>query len=204
MNFRSDYTSGPSFAILEILLNDFMKKTFVMAICGIMVLAGFSCQRQAKPEQQEVFRQEVYYYLQVNRESSQFQKELIPANSKILSCGEYLTMRKGDSIAAVTKAELLRSALVQEFSVSPAADDFYKNPLIENSNITLNGIEDQNGKLIAKISGSFDSQGGCADMATKGMIQETVRQYANDNYQILLNGSEAEWRCLFDKSGTCK
>jgi hypothetical protein len=56
---------------------------------------------------------------------------------------------------------------------------------------------------IVKLEGQLLSAGECDDPRLKEQVEATVRQYW-PKYQILLNGSEAEWRCIGNLSGQCK
>jgi len=59
--------------------------------------------------------------------------------------------------------------------------------------------------LTAKIylTGNLMSPGVCADPRIKEQVEATVRQY-RPNYEIIFNGSEANWRCFGDGSGLCE
>ncbi|MFH1047228.1 MAG: hypothetical protein V1738_02895 [Patescibacteria group bacterium] len=53
------------------------------------------------------------------------------------------------------------------------------------------------------LSGEIVSPGACADPRIKEQVEATVRQYYPD-YEIILNGTEANWRCFGDLSGLCE
>ncbi len=53
------------------------------------------------------------------------------------------------------------------------------------------------------LTGELVSPGVCADPRIKEQIEATVRQY-HPNYEIILNGNEANWRCFGDGSGLCE
>jgi hypothetical protein len=57
--------------------------------------------------------------------------------------------------------------------------------------------------VVVRLSGELVSSGACDDPRLKRQVEETVRRLA-PNFRILLNGSEATWRCFGDLSGNCQ
>lgn len=70
------------------------------------------------------------------------------------------------------------------------------------STIKLTNIKYEGSKRIIEFEGQFKSTGVCEDPRIKAQIEETIKLYA-PSYEIRLNGSAKEWRCLFDASGSC-
>lgn len=53
------------------------------------------------------------------------------------------------------------------------------------------------------LVGELLSPGTCADPRIKEQVEATVRQYRPE-FEIILNGNEANWRCFGDMSGLCQ
>ena len=70
------------------------------------------------------------------------------------------------------------------------------------SKIRLTNIHYEGKTRVVDFEGSFVSAGTCDDPRIKAQLEETIKFYAPD-YEIRLNGTNAEWRCLFDQSGEC-
>ena len=58
------------------------------------------------------------------------------------------------------------------------------------------------GKLVIDLKGTLTAGGTCAVPRMKSQIERTAAQFGR--VSILVNGSEAQWRCFGDESGNCK
>jgi len=68
--------------------------------------------------------------------------------------------------------------------------------------LTLDNVKYEDGLRVLEFTGEPKSSGTCESPRIKAQIEETAALYSN-NFEIRLNGSEADWRCLFDESGQC-
>lgn len=93
-------------------------------------------------------------------------------------------------------------ALMTLFSIKdPNVSGMYNS--VWQSTLTVDeirGIGDQTVEVY--ISGETMTSGVCDDPRFKEQIEATVRQYW-PKYSIFLNGSEKNWECFGDMSGTC-
>lgn len=94
-------------------------------------------------------------------------------------------------VQLITTKEMAYGDLGLRNAVAPSA------PKIRLTNIHYEGKT-----RVVDFEGSFVSAGTCDDPRIKAQISETVKLYAPD-YEIRLNGTASEWRCLFDQSGSC-
>ncbi|OGL72892.1 hypothetical protein A3C96_02400 [Candidatus Uhrbacteria bacterium RIFCSPHIGHO2_02_FULL_60_10] len=74
---------------------------------------------------------------------------------------------------------------------------------LANSTFLLEKVAVVGGVTEVRLKGEARSGGVCDDPRIKTQIEETVRRLAA-KFAIILNGSEANWRCLGDLSGECK
>lgn len=58
------------------------------------------------------------------------------------------------------------------------------------------------GKLVIDLKGKLSAAGTCSVPRMKAQIERTAAQFGQ--FTILVNGSEAAWRCFGDESGNCK
>lgn len=117
-----------------------------------------------------------------------------------------------ESLLVPVKRELtktqsdLAEALVQLITIkqNAYADQGLRNAIAPSApTIKLANIHYDGKTRVISFEGSFTSSGACEDPRIKAQIEETVKLYS-DNYRIELNGSEKNWRCLFDQSGQCE
>lgn len=100
----------------------------------------------------------------------------------------------------------LAEALVQLITIkqNAYADQGLRNAIAPSApTIKLANIHYDGKTRVISFEGSFTSSGACEDPRIKAQIEETVKLYS-DNYRIELNGSDKNWRCLFDQSGQCE
>ncbi len=72
------------------------------------------------------------------------------------------------------------------------------------SALKLDGIwRGADGTSDVLLTGQPQSGGVCDDPRIKNQVEATVRRFLT-HYRVLLNGSEAKWRCFGDQSGLCK
>ncbi len=100
----------------------------------------------------------------------------------------------------------LAEAIVQLITIkqNAYADIGLRNAVAPSApTIRLTGIHYEGKTRIIDFEGSFVSSGVCEDPRIKAQIEETIKLYS-DNYEIHLNGTAANWKCLFNQSGTCE
>ena len=106
-----------------------------------------------------------------------------------------LTKTQSDLAHAIVELIIIKQNAYAEVglrnAVAPSA------PTIKLTNIKYEGT-----KRIIEFEGQFVSSGVCEDPRIKAQIEETIKLYA-PSYEIRLNGSAKDWRCLFDASGSC-
>ena len=74
---------------------------------------------------------------------------------------------------------------------------------ISGVGFTLANVSYEDGKRIVDFEGEPKSSGTCESPRITSQIEETVALYSN-SFEIRLNGSAKDWRCLFDESDLCE
>ena len=74
---------------------------------------------------------------------------------------------------------------------------------ISGVGFTLANVKYEDGKRIVDLEGEPVSSGTCESPRIISQIEETVALYSN-SFEIRLNGSAKDWRCLFDESDLCE
>ena len=74
---------------------------------------------------------------------------------------------------------------------------------ISGVGFTLVNVSYQDGKRIVDFEGEPITSGTCQSPRITSQIEETVALYSN-SFEIRLNGSAKDWRCLFDVSDLCE
>ena len=74
---------------------------------------------------------------------------------------------------------------------------------ISGVGFTLVNVSYQDGKRIVDFEGEPITSGTCESPRITSQIEETVALYSN-SFEIRLNGSAKDWRCLFDVSDLCE
>ncbi len=124
-----------------------------------------------------------------------------PGAEKI-GCNDYVTpvktTIKGNPLSP------LRLALEVLFSTTKAdAAKLGLNTAVNPNMVKTASLSQQtDGTFVVSLTGGFSPAGECDDPRIKAQVEKTVSQFGK--YKILLNGSEANWRCLGDLSGKCK
>lgn len=104
-----------------------------------------------------------------------------------------------------TKANNLKGSLEALFAIkSYKVNDTGFNNSLYNSNLKVTVLSD-NTATIVDLNGDLISAGTCDDPRIKAQIEETIKANlpSNKQYVIRLNGSEQNWKCWNDMSGTC-
>ena len=98
--------------------------------------------------------------------------------------------------------DVVLDALNTLFSLREPQVQGMLNPLWE-STMTVDRIEGDGVKAKVYLTGELMAIGTCSYPRLKEQIEATVRQYRPE-YEIILNGDEANWRCFGDMSGMCE
>jgi len=69
--------------------------------------------------------------------------------------------------------------------------------------INIEQIEKNNGTVKIILAGDIAGRGVAADRWPKEVVEKTIQQYT-DNYTIIYNGSEKNWRCLLSQKTVCE
>jgi hypothetical protein len=96
----------------------------------------------------------------------------------------------------------LKDALATLFAYHDT-DIYEMYHVIGVSKLKLDKTEVKDGTTNVYITGEVVSGGTCDDPRIKKQIEATVAKYA-PKYKIILNGKDANWRCLGNQSGQCK
>lgn len=73
---------------------------------------------------------------------------------------------------------------------------------VGRAGLILANVHYEDGLRIIDFEGEAKSAGACESERIKQQIEQTVKLHSKD-YEIRLNGSANDWRCLFDESGLC-
>lgn len=117
-------------------------------------------------------------------------------------CGDRIVM-VNRSVSTTTP---LQTALTELFSVHNR--DYGQSGLItalDQTNIRVNRVNiDASGMATIELTGSVMMGGTCDSPRIQEQVNRTIRQFSSvRDYRIFLNGSERNWRCLFNMSGNC-
>lgn len=94
-------------------------------------------------------------------------------------------------------------ALDSLFAVKDTTFKGFHNSLAESVGLKVDRVSlVGDGMVEVNVIGTPVSAGACDTPRIKAQIEQTVLHY-HPAVRVLLNGSEAEWRCLGDESGTC-
>jgi hypothetical protein len=123
------------------------------------------------------------------------------SGAKIIGCNDYLvpvTVNIPDGSpearAEATMNKLL-SLAEQDLSAFGYQSGFSPSMLKASVERKADGI------LVIDLKGTLTVAGVCAVPRMKSQIEQTAAQFGR--VSILVNGSEAEWRCFGDESGRC-
>jgi len=98
--------------------------------------------------------------------------------------------------------DVLRDALQSLFAVRETTYDGLYNSLASSS-LAVDRIQSSDGVTTEVwLKGQVSTGGACDDPRLKQQIEATVSRLKPD-FKIFLNGSEENYRCLGDESGTC-
>lgn len=146
----------------------------------------------------------VSFYLMVNQKSPTYSKGIVPAGSLVLSCGEYLTLRREPTMAYTDGAKSLRASLARLFALQLPKDSLYVNNISAQNALRLAGVDVKDNIATVRLEGKLNTTGNsCYDGAMKIMIEQTVNQFGLQ-VNIVLNDSVQEWECLFSTEQSCK
>ena len=204
------------------------------AVFGILtatlLLAGFGCSQEFKSDVDTAFEGGVAVPLQalnaakglnaeeqarLNRQAEEEANELtvamvltenmaIPTATKVgdaFGCSDKVALTKVARAAATD--DVLHDALVSLFDVKDSSYNNLYNSLSQ-STLTLEKIQSRDAVTTEVwLKGKIVSGGTCDDPRIKAQIENTIK-YFRPKFQVFLNGSESEYRCLGDQSGECK
>lgn len=124
-----------------------------------------------------------------------------PFDSDIIGCGDRV-----ETVAVHREAQtssVLRDALTTLFAIDDSSYDGLYNALAE-SDLKVEDVLSRDGVTTeVRISGTLVSGGTCDNPRIKAQIEQTIRRFKPD-FRVILNGSEAAYRCFGDMSGQCK
>jgi hypothetical protein len=121
----------------------------------------------------------------------------------IIGCNDtvvWVRVPRADGTESVTS-----DALMSLFDVTEDSYDGLHNSLAQSKSLGLKVDRVSlvgDGMVEVNILGTPISSGACDDPRIKSQIEQTVLWY-HPSVRVLLNGSEAEWRCFGDMSGEC-
>lgn len=96
----------------------------------------------------------------------------------------------------------LATAIVQLLTYKPNVDSTLINT-VRGKGLILTNVKYENGMRVVELEGKDINTGEtCDDVRIKAQLEETVGMYI-ENFEIRLNGSASEWKCLFDETETC-
>jgi hypothetical protein len=163
-------------------MSKLQNKFLILLITILIVTLAYPFLRSQEVKAPESFTPMVAYYLLADESTENAE----PFDG----CGvEYLV--RYDSITEGG----LKYALQELFSI--------KDP--ELSALAGSEIEVAVSNGTVNLQGTLISAGTCDDPRIKNQILRTIELYLpEDEYTVLLNGSESEWRCWNDMSGLCE
>lgn len=123
------------------------------------------------------------------------------SGAEIVGCNDYLvpvTVNiSGETPEARAEAALHKLLSLTEEDLSKFG---YQSGLLPSS-LKASVAQKAAGNLVIDLKGTLTAGGVCAVPRIKSQIERTASQFGR--VAILVNGSEAEWRCFGDESGRC-
>ncbi len=176
-----------------------MRNYLFAVLVGSLIMTGAGC-ASAKPEPAAVADETTIAVAMTVLEST-----IIPGNSKV-EVGE--TIGCNDRVIFVnvprkTTGDILTDALTALFAVGDNRESWQNNAL-SGSQLAIEKIQSRDG--VTKevwIKGTISSGGTCDDPRIKAQVEKTIARYA-PKFEVYLNGTTKNWRCLGDQSGQCK
>ena len=157
-----------------------MKYKILFGLIVIFSLTG--CTKISKEVAQKPKDFTPYYYLAVDKNSPDFKKEVVPAGSLILSCGDFITLENGTTIPYVSEVDNLTQLINQLLASSPSG--MYTNPL--KGSITLNNIKIEGELVSFYFNGKLpEYEDSCATAQAKFILEKTIEQnIAGKKYDV--------------------
>ncbi|HTM68242.1 MAG TPA: hypothetical protein VL426_02980 [Candidatus Binatia bacterium] len=118
-----------------------------------------------------------------------------------IGCNDRIAYMREHRAAATDS--VVHDALMTLFSIKDANRNELYNALWQ-SDLAVEKIQSRDGVVTEVwLKGKTKSGGACDDPRIKAQIEWTIKRL-KPNFKIFLNGTETDYRCLGDQSGTCK
>lgn len=116
-------------------------------------------------------------------------------------CGDRLAVSKVKRIS--DSGDQAFDALNSLLAVKDASANGLYDALAQSSLKVEKIAPGKDGLAEVRLVGQPLSGGTCDDPRIKSQVEETVRRFL-PKFRVILNGTEAAWRCFGDMSGNCK
>lgn len=101
-----------------------------------------------------------------------------------------------------SSGDVVRDALTTLFAEKDSTVEGVHNSLA-SSTLLVDRIVSRDGVTTeVELKGEMVSAGACDSPRLKEQIEATIRRF-RPKYRVLLNGSESEWQCFGNESGSC-
>ena len=117
---------------------------------------------------------------------------------------EYERVGCNDVLVPVTipaSSPRLASVLLALSRMNPSSGELH-NPMNEKG-LVVESVEKRDGVLQVSLVGDPQFGGLCDTPRVKGQIEETIKLHTDEEFVMLLNGDEKEYRCMGEGRG-CK
>ncbi len=122
--------------------------------------------------------------------------------AEIIGCNDYLVPAavkvRGESPEARAEAALNKLLSLTDKELA----SFGYESGFEPSALKATVDRKASGRLVIDLKGTLTAAGVCTVPRMKSQIERTAAQFGQ--FGILVNGSEAQWRCFGDESGNCR
>jgi len=126
---------------------------------------------------------------------------LAAADPDTIGCGDTIVFKKLHRAAST--GQVVPDALATLFGQKQSTVDSAYNALWQSSLAVEKVLSTDGVTTEVWLRGAVLSGGVCDDPRIKAQVERTIARFRT-KYKVILNGSEANWRCLGDQSGECK
>jgi hypothetical protein len=118
-----------------------------------------------------------------------------------IGCNDQVIMVRAPRQSA--SGDDVRDSLTALFNILDHHESWQLDALA-NSRLAVDKIQSRDGVTTEVwLKGTLSSGGACDDPRIKAQVENTIAQF-KPKFQVYLNGSDKDWRCFGDQSGTCK